>query len=86
MQPPDAEGKRKRPNSRSFSAKATVVHVLPIPLSFKPTPPLNLDDDILVDVEKRDGAGIAPEDSGKFGVGIIALRDRDEDDESKGSP
>jgi hypothetical protein len=71
----------------SFSAKATVVQVLPRPLSFNPIPlPLNLDDETLVDVEKREGAGKAPTDIGRFGVGIITLLDRDDDDESSGSP
>ena len=63
-----------------------VVQVLPTPLSFKPTPPLNLEDDILVDVENLDCGGIPTADSGRFGVGIIALRDREEEDESSGSP
>ena len=63
-----------------------VVQVLPTPLSLKPTPPLNLEDDILVDVENLDCGGIPAADSGRFGVGIIALRDREEEDESSGSP
>ena len=63
-----------------------VVQVLPTPLSFKPTPPLNLEDDILVDVENLDCGGTLAADSGRFGVGIIALRDREEEDESSGSP
>ena len=71
----------------SFSAKATVVQVLPRPLSFNPTPPpLNFEDETLVDVENREGAGKAPTDIGRFGVGIITLLDRDDDDESSGSP
>ena len=52
VHPPEEDGKR-RP-FRSFSAKPMVVQVLPTPLSLKPTPPLNLEDDILVDVENRD--------------------------------
>ena len=64
-----------------------VVQVLPTPLSLKPTPPLNLEDEILVDVENLDCGGTDPtEESGRFGVGIIALRDREEEDESSGSP
>ena len=63
-----------------------VVQVLPTPLSLKPTPPLNLEDDILVDVENLDWGGTHVEESGRFGVGIIALRDREEEDESSGSP
>ena len=60
-----------------------MVHVLPTPLSFNP---LNLEDDILVDVENLDWpGGIAPEEpSGKFG--IITLREREDDEESNGSP
>ena len=81
--PPEDEGKRSRPNWRSFSAKATVVQVLPTPLSFKP---LNLEDDILVEVENLQWPGGTPPElpSGRFG--IITLRDRDEDEESNGSP
>ena len=63
-----------------------VVQVLPTPLSLKPTPPLNLEEEILVDVENLDCGGTLAADSGRFGVGIIALRDRDEEDESSGSP
>ena len=63
-----------------------VVQVLPTPLSFKPTPPLNLEDEILVDVENLDCGGTLTADSGRFGVGIMALRDREEEDESSGSP
>ena len=62
------------------------VQVLPTPLSLKPTPPLNLEDEILVDVENLDWGGTLTEDSGRFGVGIMALRDREEEDESSGSP
>ena len=59
------------------------MHVLPSPLSFNP---LNLEEDILVDVENLDcPGGTAPEEpSGKFGM--ITLRERDDDDESNGSP
>ena len=63
-----------------------VVQALPTPLSLKPTPPLNLEDEILVDVENLDCGGTFTADSGRFGVGIIALRDREEEDESSGSP
>ena len=83
VQPPEEDGKRNLPSCRSFSAKATVVQVLPTPLSFKP---LNLEDDILVDVENLDWlVGAAPEEaSGK--VGMITLREREDEEESKGSP
>ena len=40
-----------------------------------------------MDVENLDCGGTDPtEESGRFGVGIIALRDREEEDESSGSP
>ena len=89
VQTPEEDGNRKRPRFRSFSVNVTppvAVHVLPTPLSFKPMPPLNLDDESRVDVEKREGAGRAAAESGRLGVGIMTLLDRDEDDESIGSP
>ena len=39
-----------------------------------------------MEVENLDCGGIPAADSGRFGVGIIALRDREEEDESSGSP
>ena len=85
--PADDEGNRKRPKVRSFSAKIpTVVQLLLMPLSFNPAPPPALDDESLVDVEKRPGGTesgtIVP--GGLWGV--ITLRERDEEDESIGSP
>ena len=83
VHPPPEEGYRNRPICRSFSANATVVQVLPKPLSFKP---LNLDDDILVDVENLDWPGGNGPEVGSATFGIITLRERDEEEESRGSP